>query len=111
MNGRHSGEKYPMGKLLTIVDGEVIDRARIMTNGVPEIGVRDSAIMPNKDYRFGRDMKFAMAIRQVEEQMMDRASKIYRPNLYQRMFEGAKNPRIEVRYVEETPHGPERPAA
>ena len=84
-----NGTPY-FGTLEVKVDGEVVDTAIILKNGVPEIKVTKSDLLENRIYSENindlKDLAKKLALRE------------YGPNIFTKLFR--KSPEVEVRYYQ-----------
>ena len=88
-----TGLNHHAGRLEIVVDGELVDTARVLFNGVPEIRVSGSTVLKKGIYKGGN-------IGELKKRAMDAAFDIYSPGFYDRWFRGKKNPVIEINYAE-----------
>ena len=84
-----NGTPY-FGTLEVKVDGEVVDTAIILKNGVPEIRITESYLLENRIYSENindlKDLAKKLALRE------------YGPNIFTKLFR--KSPEVEVRYYQ-----------
>ena len=88
-----TGLNHHAGRLEIIVNGRLVDTARILFNGVPEIRVSGSNILKNKIYK-------GDGIDGLKELARRVAFKRYSPGFYDRWVKRKPNPVIEINYAE-----------
>ena len=84
-----NGTPY-FGTLEVKVDGEVVDTAIILKNGVPEIKVTESDLLENRIYSENID--------DLKDLAKELALSEYGPNIFTKLFR--KSPEVEVRYYQ-----------